>query len=136
LSRSSTLFLHSLVPLRAQEVPTTLLPGLVDLHNHGGGAGFPEACTPEHARVAIGEHLRHGTTSLVASLVTATPDTLRQRVGLLTALAESDELAGIHLEGPFLSTARCGAQDPDLIQTPDAAWSTNWPKPPTATWSP
>ena len=121
LSRSSTLFLHSLVPLRAQEVPATLLPGLVDLHNHGGGgAGFPEACTPEHARVAIGEHLRHGTTSLVASLVTATPDTLRQRVGLLTALAESDELAGIHLEGPFLSTARCGAQDPDLIQTPDA----------------
>ena len=105
----------------AQEVPATLLPGLVDLHNHGGGgAGFPEACTPEHARVAIGEHLRHGTTSLVASLVTATPDTLRQRVGLLTALAEAGELAGIHLEGPFLSTARCGAQDPDLIQTPDA----------------
>ena len=101
--------------------PTTLLPGLVDVHNHGGGgAGFPDAQTPDEARVAIREHLAHGTTTLVASLVTATPATLRQRVGVLTALAEAGELAGIHLEGPFLSTIRCGAQDPDLIQTPDA----------------
>ena len=35
-------------------------------------------------------------------------------------MAEAGELAGIHLEGPFLSTTRCGAQDPDLIQSPDA----------------
>ena len=101
--------------------PTPLLPGLVDVHDHGGGgAGFPDAQTPDEARVAIREHLAHGTTTLVASLVTATPATLRQRVGVLTALAEAGELAGIHLEGPFLSTIRCGAQDPDLIQTPDA----------------
>jgi N-acetylglucosamine-6-phosphate deacetylase len=105
----------------AGESPTTLLPGLVDVHNHGGGgAGFPDAQTPDEARVAIREHLAHGTTTLVASLVTATPATLRQRVGVLTGLAEAGELAGIHLEGPFLSTIRCGAQDPDLIQAPDA----------------
>jgi N-acetylglucosamine-6-phosphate deacetylase len=105
----------------AREVPPTLLPGLVDLHNHGGGgSGFPDASTPDEARVAVREHLAHGTTTLVASLVTAAPATLRQRVGVLTALAEAGELAGIHLEGPFLSTTRCGAQDPDLIQAPDA----------------
>jgi N-acetylglucosamine-6-phosphate deacetylase len=99
----------------------TLLPGLVDLHNHGGGgAGFPEASTPQEALVAIGEHLANGTTTLVASLVTAAPDTLRQRVGVLAALVDAGELAGIHLEGPFLSATRCGAQDPDLIQAPDA----------------
>jgi len=69
----------------AAEVPATVLPGLVDVHNHGGGgAGFPDACTPDAARVAVREHLAHGTTTLVASLVTATPDTLRQRVGVLT----------------------------------------------------
>ena len=103
------------------EVPPTLLPGLVDVHNHGGGgAGFPDALTPDEARVAIREHLAHGTTTLVASLVTAAPATLRQRVGVLTALAATGELAGIHLEGPFLSASRCGAQDPDLIQEPDA----------------
>ncbi len=105
----------------AWELPPTLLPGLVDVHNHGGGgASFPDALTPDEARVAIREHLTHGTTTLVASLVTAAPATLRQRVGVLTALAEAGELAGIHLEGPFLSTTRCGAQDPDLIQSPDA----------------
>lgn len=107
--------------LDAQEPCPTLLPGLVDVHNHGGGgAGFPDASTPDQARVAIREHLAHGTTTLVASLVTAAPATLRQRVGVLTALAEAGELAGIHIEGPFLSIARCGAQDPDLIQAPDA----------------
>jgi N-acetylglucosamine-6-phosphate deacetylase len=106
----------------APDVPRTLLPGLVDLHNHGGGgAGFPDVLTPDEVRVAIREHLAHGTTTLVASLVTATPDTLRQRVAVLAELAEAGELAGIHLEGPFLATALCGAQDPALIQAPDAA---------------
>lgn len=104
-----------------REIPPTLLPGLVDLHNHGGGgAGFPDASTVDEARVAVREHLSHGTTTLVASLVTAAPATLRQRVGVLTALAEAGELAGIHLEGPFLSSTRCGAQDPELIQAPNA----------------
>lgn len=104
----------------ARPVPLTLLPGLVDLHNHGGGgAGFPDVRTPDEARVAIREHLRHGTTTLVASLVTAAPDTLRQQVAVLTVLAETGELAGIHLEGPFLAAALCGAQDPDLMQAAD-----------------
>jgi N-acetylglucosamine-6-phosphate deacetylase len=106
----------------AQQVPLTLLPGLVDLHNHGGGgAGFPDVSTPAQGRIAIGEHLAHGTTTLVASLVTASPDTLRARVGVLTALADAGELAGIHLEGPFLAAALCGAQDPDLMQAPEPA---------------
>jgi len=105
----------------APAVRLTLMPGLVDLHNHGGGgAGFPDVRTPDEARVAVLEHLAHGTTTLVASLVTAKPDTLRQRVGVLTVLADAGELAGIHLEGPFLAAAMCGAQDPDLIQAPDA----------------
>ena len=104
----------------AHRAHPTLLPGLVDLHNHGGGgASFPDSRTVDEARVAIREHLSHGTTTLVASLVTAAPATLHQRVGVLTALAEAGELAGIHLEGPFLSTTRCGAQDPELIQTTD-----------------
>jgi len=104
----------------AVTAPVTVLPGLVDIHNHGGGgASYPDATTPEEALVAVHEHRAHGTTTLVASLVTAAPDTLRQRVGVLTALAEAGEIAGIHLEGPFVSTARCGAQDPALIQVPD-----------------
>ena len=105
----------------AAATPVTLLPGLVDIHTHGGGgASYPDATTGEEALVAVREHRAHGTTTLVASLVTAAPDTLRQRVGVLTELAEAGQIAGIHLEGPFVSTVRCGAQDPHLIQAPDA----------------
>ncbi|MEE6296672.1 N-acetylglucosamine-6-phosphate deacetylase [Georgenia wangjunii] len=101
---------------------THVLPGLVDLHCHGGGgASFPDAEDGATAQVAVDEHRRHGTTSLVASLVTATPDVLRARVRTLAALADAGELAGIHFEGPFISTERCGAQNPAAIQEPDAA---------------
>lgn len=104
----------------AERVEGRLIPGLVDLHCHGGGgASFPEAQDAGTARMAIGEHLRHGTTSVVASLVTATPAVLRQRVGLLADLADAGEIAGIHLEGPFLAVDRCGAQNPDAIIDPD-----------------
>lgn len=108
---------------RAEEVPTPwaappptgalLLPGLVDVHNHGGGgASFPDARTQGEVRTARDEHLRHGTTSLVASLVSASPAVLLERVALL---AGDDELAGIHVEGPFLSVARAGAQNPGYL---------------------
>ena len=100
---------------------TTLLPGLVDLHNHGGGgASFPDATTAADARRGVHEHLRHGTTSLVASLVTADAETLLARTALLADLADAGDLVGIHLEGPFLSPARCGAQNPDDMLPGDA----------------
>ena len=104
-------------PLPAPEAaPRTLLPGLVDLHCHGGGGGsFPDATDARTVAVAIAEHLRHGTTSLVASLVTADLATLLERTALLADLADDGELAGIHVEGPFLSAARCGAQNPALM---------------------
>lgn len=102
--------------------PATVLPGLVDLHCHGGGgASFPDATDPAQARRAIDEHLAHGTTSLVASLVTADRDVLLRSTALLAELADAGHLAGIHLEGPFLSRARCGAQDPAFMVRGDGA---------------
>ncbi len=99
-----------------------VLPGLVDLHCHGGGgASIPDAEDADTVRTAVAEHLRHGTTSLVASLVTAPPDVLRARTAVLADLAEAGEIAGIHFEGPFISAERCGAQNPAAIQEPDTA---------------
>jgi N-acetylglucosamine-6-phosphate deacetylase len=92
-----------------------LLPGLVDVHCHGGGGyGFPDDDVPGlHA--AIAAHRSRGTTTLVASLVSAPPEVLLARLAVLSPLVHAGELAGVHLEGPFLSAARCGAQDPAAL---------------------
>lgn len=101
---------------------TTVLPGLVDIHDHGGGGGsFPDATTHDQARAAAHEHLRHGTTSLVASLVTAPREVLLARAALLADLVEDGDLVGVHAEGPFLAEARCGAQNPADMLAGDPA---------------
>ncbi|WP_280236867.1 N-acetylglucosamine-6-phosphate deacetylase [Nocardia cyriacigeorgica] len=96
-----------------------LLPGLIDLHCHGGGGdGFPDADTAG-ARRAAAHHRAHGTTGLLGSLVSAPPADLLRQAGVLAELVERGELLGIHLEGPFLNRARCGAQDPAAIISGD-----------------
>ncbi len=98
-----------------------VLPGLVDVHNHGGGgASFPDATTDQEAMTAVLQHRRHGTTTLVASLVTAPAEVLLARTRTLTELCDADEIAGLHYEGPFLSSARCGAQNPAALMAPDS----------------
>ena len=103
---------------RAQDLgPVTLAPGFVDLHGHGGNrASYGEGA--EAARQAMVVHRRHGTTSVVASLATAPLDLLATQVEALAPLVEDDELVGVHLEGPWLSAAHCGAHDPALLRDP------------------
>lgn len=97
-----------------------LTPGFIDLHCHGGGgAAFTEGA--EAARHVVATHLRHGTTAMLASLVTDQLDTLAEQVGTLTPLVDSGALLGIHLEGPWLSERHCGAHDPALLRDPDPA---------------
>lgn len=97
-----------------------LLPGFVDIHVHGGaGASYPSG-DPDEARRAAEFHLAHGTTTALASLVSAAPGDLLKAVHGLAGLAEEGVIAGLHLEGPYLATARCGAHDPALLRDPDA----------------
>ncbi|MCK2201311.1 N-acetylglucosamine-6-phosphate deacetylase [Corynebacterium callunae] len=93
----------------------TLVPGFIDLHNHGGlGGAFPTG-TVEQARRAAQFHRSQGTTILLASLVSAPPEELIKQVKVLKELCEEGLLFGIHLEGPFINACRCGAQNPDFI---------------------
>jgi N-acetylglucosamine-6-phosphate deacetylase len=95
------------------------LPGFIDMHVHGGGgASFTEG-GPDDARRAAAFHRAHGTTRIVASLVTAPVAELEDRCAMLADLAEAGVIDGIHLEGPFLSAARCGAQNPRYLTLPD-----------------
>ena len=92
----------------------TLAPGLVDVHNHGGGGvAFADDPGP-----AIELHRRAGTTSIVASLVSQSIDILEGQVQRLRPLVESGELAGIHLEGPWLSERYKGAHPAEQLRDP------------------
>jgi N-acetylglucosamine-6-phosphate deacetylase len=96
-----------------------VVPGFVDIHCHGGGGGSFTSADADQAATAIATHRRHGTTSLVASLVSAPPEELTSQLAALTDLVADGELVGVHLEGPFISRARCGAHDPAVLREPD-----------------
>lgn len=96
-----------------------LLPGFVDIHVHGGGGAAFTTGDPEQAAVAARFHLGHGTTTMVASTVTGELSEIEHHVGELSGLVQDGILAGLHLEGPFISKARCGAHDPALLRAPE-----------------
>jgi len=98
-----------------------VVPGFVDMHNHGGAGGSFPAGEQDRARDAVALHARHGTTTLVASLVTDTPERLARAAASLAELCDEGLLAGIHFEGPYIARARCGAHDPELLREPSPA---------------
>lgn len=99
----------------------TIVPGFVDTHVHGGAGVNFSAASHADTSTAVTLHRRHGTTTLVASVVTAGPDELLRQVEELADDVRAGVIAGIHLEGPWLSTKRCGAHQPSLMRDPDPA---------------
>lgn len=95
-----------------------IVPGFVDMHVHGGGGFTFTTGDPDQARGAAGFHLRHGTTTMLASLVSAPAAVLRGATAAFAPLVGAGVLAGIHFEGPYLSAVRCGAQNPAYLRDP------------------
>ncbi|MFE7130338.1 N-acetylglucosamine-6-phosphate deacetylase [Streptomyces sp. NPDC057638] len=98
-----------------------IVPGFVDLHNHGGGGASFTGGSAEDVLRGVRTHREHGTTTLVASLVTADIDFLTRRAGELAELVQQGDLAGIHFEGPFINPCRKGAHSEELLRHPDPA---------------
>ncbi len=96
-----------------------IVPGFVDIHCHGGGGGSFTAADTRQAHTAVATHRGHGTTTMLASLVTASVPDLCKQIDALGELVADGLLAGVHLEGPFLSSVRCGAHDPAMLRSPD-----------------
>ncbi|NJC22808.1 N-acetylglucosamine-6-phosphate deacetylase [Arthrobacter pigmenti] len=108
----------SLVPDVSPE--SLILPGLVDVHCHGAFGSDFSAASVEECRAAVEFLHASGTTTLLASTMTAPLDEIEAAFAKLATLAETGVIAGIHAEGPFVSEARCGAQNPDYILDPNA----------------
>ena len=93
----------------------------VDLHCHGGAGFYFSDSNPENIGSAIDFHGKHGTSKLLASLVTETITDLEAQIERLLPFYQSGAIAGIHLEGPYLARARCGAHNPNLLKSPTVA---------------
>ena len=101
-----------------------LVPGFVDLQvNGGGGVMLNDQPTVEGLRTICRAQARFGTTALLPTLITDTPETTAAVIaaGRQAVAQNMPGFAGLHLEGPHLSLARKGAHDPALIRPMDAA---------------
>jgi len=89
-------------------------PGLVDIHLHGGGGADVMDGTPEAVATALAPHLRNGTTSVLATVMTAPHEDMLRAIEAVRAAAQKaetiPEILGIHLEGPYIVKEKGGAQ--------------------------
>jgi len=97
-----------------------LLPGFIDLHVHGGGGrDTMEGGDAGHTLARL--HVQHGTTSLLATTMTAPLEEIRSALAALGPLCRerapgSARVLGVHLEGPYINRGKLGAQ-PDFART-------------------
>ena len=96
-----------------------LAPGFVDLHVHGALGRDTMETSTDAFRSICNFHASGGTTSFLLTTATAPMNKL---VEVLDAVRDcrssNDAIAGVHVEGPFISKAKCGAQRAEFIQEP------------------
>ena len=100
-----------------------LIPGLVDIHTHGAiGEDFSDG-NPAGVQKLGQWYASQGTTSFLATTMTLQEPALNAALDAIRGYrrAGGAKCAGIHLEGPFLSYSRRGAQNPENLHRPDVA---------------
>ncbi len=107
----------------SQDLPL-ILPGFIDVHVHGGG-GRDTMEGGDAARAIARLHVRHGTTSLLATTMTAPMDEIRAALSALGPVCREREpqaarVLGVHLEGPYINPGKLGAQ-PDFARAAQLA---------------
>ena len=97
-----------------------LAPGFIDLHIHGAVGRDTMEATPESFRAICDYHATGGTTSLLLTTVTAPIAEIVDVLRAVRALGGGiKQIAGVHVEGPFISKARAGAQRAEFIRDPE-----------------
>lgn len=107
-----------------------LIPGFVDVHVHGG-AGHDFMNSNKTALDVITKfHSMHGTTTMLATTMTAPKKAIDSVLAQVSNYMHEEmsyaQIAGVHLEGPFISPKWCGAQNPLHIVPPTVTWLQEW----------
>jgi N-acetylglucosamine-6-phosphate deacetylase len=100
-------------------------PGFFDVQvNGGGGVMFNADPTVEGLRAIAAAHRPGGTTALLTTLITDSPEVMERAVSAVLEAVGSAGIVGVHLEGPHISLARKGAHDPGFIRPmDDSTWT-------------
>ncbi|MEG0471559.1 MAG: N-acetylglucosamine-6-phosphate deacetylase [Solibacillus sp.] len=112
-----------------QQQALFLLPGFIDIHIHGAN-GFDTMDSSQQALEEIAKHLvQEGVTSFLATTMTQSNENIE--AALVNVKNYEDnlqgaELLGVHIEGPFLSVKRAGAQPVEFMQPPCTALLERW----------
>jgi N-acetylglucosamine-6-phosphate deacetylase len=100
------------------------VPGFIDIHVHGAD-GFAVMDGATGSIAAIGRfHAGHGTTGWLPTTLTAPVSELEKSIQAVEAVRADEnshhgaEILGLHLEGPFISPEKIGAQNPDFVHAP------------------
>ena len=98
------------------------IPGLVDIHTHGcAGYDFSSA-SPDEINIMREYYLQNGITTIIPTTVALSDENIVKAVNNINSVIRKNngaDIAGINLEGPYLSPAKCGAHDVSLLKEPD-----------------
>ncbi|GKV68534.1 hypothetical protein NCCP2716_10320 [Sporosarcina sp. NCCP-2716] len=106
-----------------------VLPGFIDMHIHGAAGADVMDATPEAIRTMADVLPKEGTTSFLATSMTQAPEAISAAMKNLAAFNSGPgqaDMLGVHLEGPFVSSKRAGAQPLQYICPPDADQFDRW----------
>ena len=99
-----------------------VMPGLIDIHTHGGFGGDFSDATRESYDKALSFHSKNGTTSLLTSSVTAPVEDILKLIDMSRGYKEKENpvcrVLGAHIEGPFISVKNKGAQKEEYLKVP------------------
>ena len=111
------------IPVRRLPDGAWLAPGFIDVQVNGGGdVLFNDDPSPEGIAAIVAAHRRFGTTALLPTLISDTPEKMRSALGAVQAMVGREPgVLGIHFEGPFLSPEKPGVHDTAMIRTPGPA---------------
>ncbi len=99
-----------------------ICPGFIDIHTHGGGSGDFMDANDDAFGKALSFHSKNGTTSLLATSVTAPPEQITNMLALVRKYKKEENpicrIAGAHIEGPYISFKNKGAQHESFLRIP------------------